>query len=128
MSTASESLKTYTERYFLNGCGSCSYVYNSDDGCYQREAMNCTSGCTCPPLICGLTSALMQHMHPESVTRAASVLWSCSSSDGEQANAQLLFGVLTSLVSSVTFWRRVAIGLGIVSALLIVGLIFALLR
>lgn len=40
----------------------------------------------------------------------------------------LIRSKIASLVSSLTFWRRVALGLGIASALLIAGLIFALLR
>ena len=129
MSNASESLKHYTDRYFLNGCGSCTYVFNSTDGCYHRERISCNSGCTCGPLICGVTAGLLKLMHPASVSNAVGVAWSCSPpSEEADGDARVIFGLLTNLASALTFWRRVAIGLGIISALLMAGLVFAFLR
>ncbi len=128
MPNASESLRTFTTRSIVTGCGSCVYTYNSEDGCYQRKLIGCRDGCTCDPLICGLTSAIIQLIYPESVTTGVPVSWSCSSGSDEQGNAYVLFGLMTRLAAAVTFWKRVAAGLGIVSVLLVVGLVFALLR
>ena len=128
MANASESLRKFTTRRFINGCGSCGYTYNSQDGCYQRASSGCNSGCSCPPLICGLTSLILQLIYPESVSVAKPVSWACSSDEDEQGHAYVIFGLMIGLASALNFWRRVAIGLGIVSVLLLAGLVLALVR
>jgi hypothetical protein len=128
MANASESLKTFATRRFLVGCGSCTYIYSKEDGCYQRTSNGCTSDCTCPPLICGVTAQVMKLMHPGSVTSAEPVLWCCTPEEDEPAQAYVLFGLLLALAAALTFWRRVALVMGIVCLLLFGGMVFALLR
>jgi hypothetical protein len=60
-------------------CGGCSFTFNVTDGCYHRQSNGCTGGCSCPPLICGLGSLLLQLLRPDSLQPDAIVGMSCSS-------------------------------------------------
>jgi hypothetical protein len=85
----------------------------------------------CPPLICGLTSSILQVVYPDSVLNQRPVSLGCSSAnslEGDDANAQVVLGLLTKLAADRLFWKRVGIGLGIVCVLLVAGLGFALIR
>src|SRR5437016_1280642 len=130
MSSSSTTLKKYTSRYLANGCGSCTYLFGGDR-CYHRQSINCRASCTCPPLICGLPSAFLQILYPESVTSLAPISWPCTAgavAGGDDANAKILYDMMVELAAATRFWKRVCIGLGIVCGLLLAGLVFALLR
>jgi hypothetical protein len=127
MASATEAPPKTTPRSLLGRCGNCSYTYNPTDGCYHRQSNGCTGGCTCSPLICGLGSLLVQALWPDSVTNAVSALLPCSASGSdEEAIARSLVEVVRGLIAAETFWRRVSIGLGILSGLLAIGLVVAL--
>jgi hypothetical protein len=128
MASATEAPPTtLAPRHPLSSCGACSYVYNSTDGCYHRQTFRCSSGCTCSPLICGLGSLLIQLLKPETVAQAVPVLLPCSASGSdEEAVARSLVEVVRGLISGEVFWKRVSIGLGILSVLLAIGLVVAL--
>jgi hypothetical protein len=127
MASAAEAPPSSAPRHSLSGCGSCSYVYSSTDGCYHRQSYGCSAGCTCSPLICGLGSLLIQLLKPESVANAVPVSLPCSASGSDdEACARSLIEVIRGLISAATFWRRVSIGLGILSGLLAIGLVVAL--
>jgi hypothetical protein len=109
------------------GCGSCSYVYNSTDGCYHRQAFGCAANCSCAPIICGLGSQLIQFLYPKSVNQSVGVLLPCTmSGSDEESCVNSLLEVLSSLKDSAAFWKKVCIGLGVLSGLLAIGLVVAL--
>ncbi len=110
------------------GCGSCTYTYNITDGCYHRQSYGCSSNCSCSPIICGLGSQLIQSLYPETKKPSVGVSLPCSpSGSDEEASARSLIEVIGRLTSAATFWRRVSIGLGLLSGLLAIGLVVAIL-
>jgi hypothetical protein len=124
MSTAQETLKTSITKHSTNGCGGCSYVFNQTDGCYHLQTSNCQTPCSCPPLICGLASRILQIVHPESVQQLAPVGWPCISGalDGDDGCALVLCDLFAEQAATVRFWKRVSIGLATALALLLAGL------
>ncbi len=127
MASAAEARPQSAPRRPLSGCGNCSYVYNGSDGCYHRQSFGCSPNCTCSLLICGLGSLLIQCLWPDSVTNAVGVTLPCSSSGSEdEACARSLSEVVRGLKTGAAFWRRVSIGLGILSGLLAIGLVVAI--
>jgi hypothetical protein len=131
MSTAQETLKQSLIQQSANGCGGsgCSYVFSPIDGCYHLQNSDCQTPCSCPPLICGLASKLLQLVHPESLGGQAAVRWPCLSGpalDGDEGSALVLCDLFAEQAAAVRFWKRVGIGLAIVSALLLAGLVVAL--
>ena len=125
MSTAQETLKTSITRQSINGCGGCSYVFNPVDGCYHLQTSNCQTPCSCPPLICGLASRILQILQPDSVQPLAPVGWPCLAGtlDGDEAVALVLCDLFGEQAAAARFWKRVSIGLAIASALLLAGLV-----
>jgi hypothetical protein len=126
MSTAQETLKRSLTQQAVNGCGGCSYVFNRTDGCYHLQTSNCQTPCSCPPLICGLGSSILQIVYPESVAQLAPVGFPCISGtalDGDEGCALVLCDLFGEQATAARFWKRVSIGLGIASALLLAGLV-----
>jgi hypothetical protein len=124
MSTAQETLKRSLTQQSANGCGGCSYVFNQTDGCYHLQTRNCQTPCSCPPLICGLGSRILQIVHPDSVEQLAPVGWPCISGtalDGEEGCALVLCDLFAEQAAAARRWKRVSIGLGIAAALLLAG-------
>jgi hypothetical protein len=127
MASTAEAPPKSAPRSSSGTCGSCSYLYSITDGCYHRQSYHCSAGCTCSPLICGLGSLLIQVLWPDSVTNALGVSLPCSSSGSDdEAAARSLIEVVRGLKTAETFWRRVSIGLAILSGLLAIGLVVAL--
>jgi hypothetical protein len=127
MASAAEAPPRSARRGSSGSCGSCSYLYSPTDGCYHRRSYGCSPNCTCSLLICGLGSLLIQLLWPESVTNALGVSLPCSpSGSDDEAVARSLIEVVRRVKSAATFWRRVSIGLGILSGLLAIGLVVAL--
>src|SRR5215831_19398890 len=129
MSTAQETLKKSLTQQSINGCGGgCSYVFNQTDGCYHLQTSNCQTPCSCPPLICGLASSILQIVHPESVQRVAAVGWPCISGtalEGDEGCALVLCDLFGEQAAAARYWKRVSMGLAIASALLLAGLVIA---
>jgi hypothetical protein len=89
----------------LGPCGSCSYLFNPTDGCYHRKSNGCFGGCSCPPLICGLGSLLLQLLRPDTVLSPVPVFLSCSAaaSDDEwcaKALHEVIIGMTTPATPS----------------------------
>jgi hypothetical protein len=79
MASATKKPRKTAIRPKLGPCGSCSYAFNRTDGCYHRQSSGCSSGCSCPPLICGLGSLLLQRLRPETVLSTVPISFACSS-------------------------------------------------
>jgi hypothetical protein len=111
-----------------SGCGSCTYAYNSTDGCYHRQSFGCSANCSCSPIICGLGSQLIQALYPGSAKATVGVFLPCSSAGSdEEAAANSLLELIRGIKAATTFWFRVSIGLGVLSGLLAIGLVIAVL-
>jgi hypothetical protein len=126
MSTARQSVKTFTTKLSPNGCGGCTYLFNRIDGCYHRQTSACQSPCSCPPLICGLPSSILQILYPDSVQKLAPVGWPCISGTGLEGNdesALVLCDLFAQQTAATRFWKRVSMGTAIVSGLLLAGLV-----
>jgi hypothetical protein len=118
--------KTASPKSTSPGCGSCSYTYNITDGCYHRQSYGCSANCSCSPIICGLGSQLIQALYPGSAKASVGVSLPCTSAGSdEEACANSLLGVIRGLKDAATFWQRVSIGLGLLSGLLVIGLVVA---
>jgi hypothetical protein len=130
MSTATPTLNETAPSSTVDGCGSCTYVYSSVDHCYHRKTKGCTGDCNCPPQICGLASDALQIAYPASVLAAQAVPVPCTSSGttAEEEKGQIILGALEALDDSLVFWRRLAIGMGVLCALMASGLAYTLLR
>jgi hypothetical protein len=127
MAHATENLQITAPLRAVASCGSCTYVYNSTDGCYHRQSFGCTSNCTCSPIVCGLGSQLIQFLRPDSVGTSVAVALPCSSAGSdEEWRAHAIIGAIRGVAAAATFWRRVSLGLGVLSALLAIGLVVAL--
>jgi hypothetical protein len=130
MSTAQETLKKSLTQQSSNGCGSgCSYTLNPADGCYYLQNNNCQKPCACPPMICGLAAQILHVVYPESVQELAPVGWPCLAStvlEGDEGTALVLCDLFAEQAAAARRWKRIGIGLAIVSALLLVGLMVAL--
>jgi hypothetical protein len=108
------------------GCGRCSYTYNITDGCYHRQSYGCSANCSCSPIICGLGSQLIQALYPGSTKQSVGVSLPCTSAGSdEEACANSLLEVIRRRKDAVIFWQRVSIGLGLLSGLLVIGLVVA---
>jgi hypothetical protein len=98
------------------------------NGCYQYTgSSNCSSGCGCQAEICGLTALIISAFYPKEAITQKPVPWPCGSTHVEEDCARHINGLVRNLVSAVEFWQRLCIGLGVVSLLLLAGLIYALL-
>jgi hypothetical protein len=127
MAIADEAPPKSSPRRPFGGCGNCTYTYNATDGCYHRQSFGCSTNCTCSLMICGLGSLLIQCLWPDSVTKLVPVALPCSSSGSEdEACARSLIEVVRGLTTGAAFWRKVSIGLGILSGLLAIGLVVAI--
>jgi hypothetical protein len=127
MASAAQAPPKSLPRRPFGACGNCTYTYNKSDGCYHRQSYGCSANCTCSLIICGLGSLLIQLLWPQSVTNAVGVSLPCSSSGSDdEACARSLIEVVRGLMTAEIFWRRVSIGLGILSGLLAIGLVVAL--
>ncbi len=120
--------KTASPLSTSRGCGSCTYTYNITDGCYHRQSYGCSANCSCSPIICGLGSQLIQALYPGSAKSTGGVSLPCTSAGSdEEASANSLLEVIRRMKEGTTFWMRVSIGLGVLSGLLVIGLIVAVL-
>lgn len=113
----------------LGGCGTCTYNFDPGTGCYDRQGTGgCTSPCRCAPTVCGLGSTIIQNLRPATVESGAPVTLNCGAASSDE---EWLIGALIQLAqeesSSTRPWKAIAIGLGILSAGLMVGLAVALL-
>jgi hypothetical protein len=127
MTSAAEAPPKSAPQSSSGTCGKCSYLYHTSDGCYHRQSYGCSAGCNCSPLICGLGSLIIQLLWPTSLTSSVPVWLPCSSSGSDdEAVARSLLEVIRGLKTAAIFWRRISIGLGILSGLLAIGLVVAL--
>jgi hypothetical protein len=118
--------KTASPMSTSRGCGSCTYTYNSTDGCYHRQSYGCSANCSCSPIICGLGSQLIRALYPGSAKASVGVSLPCSSAGSdEEAAANSLLDVIRAIKAATTFWMRVSIGLGVLSGLLAIALVVA---
>jgi hypothetical protein len=129
MAVATGTPSSVNPRATFGGCGGCTYTYDPDGGCYNRQgAGNCSGNCSCAPFICGLGSQIIQRLRPETMTSAAAVALNCGTETTEDkwiARALIELASKQSAPPS-AFWKYVSIGLGVLSALLAIGLVIAL--
>jgi hypothetical protein len=123
MANATETLSAEPVPPHVDVAVNCTYVYSKQDGCYHRQGTNPN----CPALVCGVGATILQLLQPDTVTAAAPVCLSCAPMDSEaEWCARALHQLLIDTASSATFWKRVSIGLGVLSGLLAIGLVIAL--
>jgi hypothetical protein len=128
MANATDTPRKTVSPMSTTGCGNCTYSYNNTDGCYHRQSYGCSANCSCAPIICGLGSQLIQCLYPSSKKASVGVALPCSpSGSDEEASANSLLEVIRGLNGATTFWKRVSIGLGLLSGLLVIGLVVAVL-
>ena len=128
MAVATGTPSSVNPRATFGGCGGCTYTYDPDGGCYNRQgAGNCTGGCRCSPFICGMGSQIIQYLRPETVTSGAAVSMNClNAASDEEWIARALIELAAEQSAPSAFWKYVSIGLGVLSALLAIGLVLAL--
>jgi F0F1-type ATP synthase membrane subunit c/vacuolar-type H+-ATPase subunit K len=112
----------------IGGCGSCTYNYSQQDGCYYRQGTGgCTGACSCSPVICGLGALLIKLLQPDTVTAGASFSLACLvAANDDDWLSKALHEHVAGDSSPAVFWKRVSIGLGVLSALLVFGLVVAI--
>ena len=79
-------------------------------------------------MICGLGSQLIQSLYPgstEATVGVSSALFLRRGPTRRQC-ANSLLELIGGLTSAATFWKRVSIGLGVLSGLLAIGLVVAM--
>ena len=128
MSSTTEAPRKSHIKKQLGGCGGCTYTYNQTDGCYHRQKNNCTGGCTCSPLVCGLAAQVIRLLKPKTASAAATpVSLTCLQTTSEEEwCARALYDLATGKSSPAAFWRRVSVGLGALSGVLAIGLVVSM--
>jgi hypothetical protein len=130
MTVATGTSPNVNPRASFGGCGGCTYTYDPEGGCYNRQgAGNCSGNCSCAPFICGLGSQIIQRLRPETVTSAAAVALNCGAETTEDKwIAKALIELAAERFAPSAFWKYVSVGLGVLSALLAIGLVVALIN
>jgi hypothetical protein len=127
MTGATETTQNTIPRPMIGGCGGCTYTYDPQGGCYNRQgAGNCSGSCRCSPFICGLGSQIIQQLRPDSVTSAAVSMNCLTAASDEEWIARALIELAAEQSAPSAFWKHVSVGLGVLSALLAIGLVLAL--
>jgi hypothetical protein len=135
MPNLDQTLKAYFAKVIgpTAGCTGtgCTYKFNIQTDCYDLQSMSC-GNCSCASNICGFEALVIAAIHPESVASALAgtaiaIPFPCTANQQfKETYKTILTSLLKHLVDDVVFWRRVSIGLAVMSALLAVGLVYAL--
>jgi hypothetical protein len=109
-------------------CGDC--IYTLQDGCYNRSGGECGGRCSCPSSICGALVLVLRILCPSAFSPdQTTITRACTSGPNPEASLiEALSQLVLVYIDDVRFWKRITIGLAVLSALLLAGLAFALLR
>jgi hypothetical protein len=108
------------------GCGNCTYVLQG--GCYNRVGAHCGKGCTCLSCFCGGFAAVLKRLSPSCIQPDGAITRPCTKLNASAYTIEVLSLIALEQLARAIFWKRMGMGLCVVSALLLAGLAYVLLR